>query len=205
MTKGQLVEACRALAAAALSPGSSGNASVRSGDRIVITPTGSALRRVTVDEISVLTAEGTHVEGPAPTKEWAMHVAAYRARPDARAVVHLHSRAATAVSCLVPGAAGDDPLPLYTPYRLRMLGRVALVPYAAPGSDALAVGVEAAASRSHCLLLANHGSVVCAPDLGRAVDLCEELEAAAELTLALHGRDARTLDPDTAWDQRAEV
>ncbi|HWS51965.1 MAG TPA: class II aldolase/adducin family protein [Microbacterium sp.] len=49
------------------------------------------------------------------------------------------------------------------------------------------------------MLLANHGSVVCAGDLMRAVDLCEELEAAAELALDLHGRDARLLDPGTAW------
>lgn len=197
MSAEDLVAACRALAAAGLSPGSSGNASMRDGDRILITPTGSALRRVGAEEVSVLAADGGHLEGPAPTKEWAMHVAAYRARPDARAVVHLHSRAATAVSCLA--SAGGDPLPPYTPYRLRMLGRVEVVAYAAPGSDALAAGVEAAASRSHCLLLANHGSVVCAPDLVRAVDLCEELEAAAELTLALHGRGAATLDPATAW------
>lgn len=197
MTADDLVAACRALAAAGLSPGSSGNASARDGDRILVTPTGSALRRVTPEQISVLAIDGTHLDGPAPTKEWAMHVAAYRARPDAFAVVHLHSRAATAVSCLVP--SGDDPLPAYTPYRLRMLGRVELVEYAAPGSDALAAGVQDAASRSHCLLLANHGSVVCAPDLVRAVDLCEELEAAAELALTLHGRDARTLDPATAW------
>jgi L-fuculose-phosphate aldolase len=203
MTAEQLIEACRALADAGLSPGSSGNASVRDGDRILITPTGSSLRRVTVDEISMLAADGTHLSGPVPTKEWAMHVAAYRARPEARAVIHLHSRAATAVSCLVP--LGDDPLPAYTPYRVRMLGRVETVDYAPPGSEALAAGVEAAASRGHCLLLANHGSVVCAPDLVRAVDLCEELEAAAELALTLHGRKARTLDPETAWDQLYEV
>lgn len=198
MTAQDLVAACRALAGAGLSPGSSGNASMRDGGRILITPTGSALRRVSAEEIAVLDADGTHLAGPAPTKEWAMHVAAYRARPDAGAVVHLHSRAATAVSCLTT-APGADPLPAYTPYRVRMLGRVPLVDYSPPGSAALAAGVEAAATGAHCLLLANHGSVVCAPDLTRAIDLCEELEAAAELTLALHGRDARTLDPGTAW------
>jgi ribulose-5-phosphate 4-epimerase/fuculose-1-phosphate aldolase len=198
MTAEGLIAACRTLAEAGLSPGSSGNASIREGERILITPTGTALRRVTVDDLAVLDLDGVHVAGPPPTKEAAMHVAAYRVRPDAGCVVHLHSRAATAVSCLAL-APGDDPLPAYTPYRLRMLGRVALVPYAAPGSDALAAGVEAAASMSHCLLLANHGSVVCAADAERAVDLCEELEAAAELTLALRGREARTLDPATAW------
>lgn len=199
MSAEQLVDACRALAAAGLSPGSSGNASVRDGDRILITPTGSSLRRVDTDAIAVLAADGAHLAGLPPTKEWGMHLAAYRVRPDAGAVVHLHSRAATAVACLA-ASDGEDPLPAYTPYRLRMLGRVELVEYAAPGTEALAAGVARAAARNHCLLLANHGSLVCAPDLRRAVDLCEELEAAAELTLALHGRATRTLDPATAWD-----
>jgi L-fuculose-phosphate aldolase len=119
-------------------------------------------------------------------------------RPEAGAVIHLHSRAATAVSCLAC-APGVDPLPAYTPYRVKTLARVALVDYAPPGSDALAEGVGAAAAEAHVMLLANHGSVVCATDLERAVDLCEELEAAAELALTLHGRDALLLDPQTAW------
>lgn len=198
MSAEALVDACRSVAAAGLSPGSSGNASVRVADRILITPTGSSLRRVQVDDLAELTLDGEHLSGPAPTKEWALHVAAYRARRDVGAIIHLHSRAATAVSCLV-GTPGADPLPAYTPYRVRTLGRVGLVDYAPPGSEALAEGVGEAAAGAHVMLLANHGSVVCAPDLPRAVDLCEELEAAAELTLALHGREARTLDPDTAW------
>ena len=198
MNAQELVDACRAVADAGLSPGSSGNASVLVGDRILITPTGSSLRRVTTDDICALDLDGEHLAGPAPTKEWSLHVAAYRARPDARAIIHLHSRAATAVSCLAcdPGA---DPLPPYTPYRLRTLGRVRLVDYAPPGSEALAHGVGQAAVDAHVMLLANHGSVVCAPDLVRAVDLCEELEAGAELALTLHGREARLLDPATAW------
>lgn len=198
MSAEQLVKACRAVASAGLSPGSSGNASARVGDRILITPTGSSLRRVTVDDLTELSVEGSHLSGPAPTKEWALHCAVYRSRPEAGAVIHLHSRAATAVSCL-ECAPGADPLPAYTPYRIRTLGRVPLLEYAPPGSDALANGVAVAAADAHVMLLANHGSVVCAPDLLRAVDLCEELEAAAELTLALHGRDARLLDPRSAW------
>jgi ribulose-5-phosphate 4-epimerase/fuculose-1-phosphate aldolase len=194
----RLVEACRAVAEAGLSPGSSGNASMRDGDTVYITPTGSSLRRLVPDQIAALTIEGRMVSGPAPTKEWGLHLAAYRVRPDAGAVIHLHSRAATAVSCL-SSPADADPLPVYTPYRIRTLGTVQRVGYAPPGSDRLARGVAAAAARGHVLLLANHGSLVCAADLVRAVDLCEELEAAAELALVLHGRDATRLDAATAW------
>lgn len=197
----ELIAACRALAAAGLSPGSSGNASVRVGDEVYATPSGSSLRRVTADLLSLVALDGRHVSGPRPTKELGMHLAAYRARPDVGAVVHLHSPAATAVSCL--GHDGDDPLPSYTPYRVRMLGRVAVVPYAPPGSDELASGVAARVPDAHVLLLANHGSLVCAADLPAAVDLSEELEAAAALTLALAGRGARVLDPDRAWGSAA--
>ncbi|QEW01894.1 class II aldolase/adducin family protein [Microbacterium lushaniae] len=194
----RLVDACHALAAAGLSPGRSGNVSVREGDRVLITATGAALRRLGPEHVAVLSLDGAHLSGPAPTKEWALHMGAYRVRPDAGAIVHLHSRAATALSCL-PVAAGSDPLPAYTPYRIRMLGRVALIAYAAPGSDDLARAVAAAAASAHALLLANHGSLVCGSDLEHAVDLAEEFEAAAELVLALHGRGARVLDPATAW------
>lgn len=196
-----LVAACRALAAAGLSPGSSGNASVRDGEVVYATPSGSSLRRVTTDLLSVVALDGTHLSGPRPTKEVGMHLAAYRARPGAGAVVHLHSHAATAVSCLAHGE--DDPLPAYTPYRIRMLGHVAVVPYAPPGTDELTEAVAAHVAGSHVLLLAHHGSLVCAADLPSAVDLSEELEAASALTLELAGRGARTLDPGLAWGRDA--
>jgi ribulose-5-phosphate 4-epimerase/fuculose-1-phosphate aldolase len=198
MSAERLVDSCHAVAEAGLSPGSSGNASMREGDTVYITPTGSSLRRLTPDQVAVLTIDGRTVSGPAPTKEWGLHLAAYRVRADAGAVIHLHSRAATAVSCL-SSPADADPLPVYTPYRIRTLGAVQRVDYAPPGSDRLVRSVADAAARGHVLLLANHGSLVCAPDLVRAVDLCEELEAAAELALALHGRDANRLDAASAW------
>jgi L-fuculose-phosphate aldolase len=156
------------------------------------------MRRVRAADLSIVGIDGRQQGGERVTKELGMHLAAYAARPEVRAVVHLHSRAATAVSCLeIP--PGEDPLPAYTPYRIRSLGTVGLVPYAPPGSTELTAGVAALVASSHVLLLANHGSLVCARDLPTAIDLCEELEAAAELTLALRGVPARLLDPGTAW------
>jgi len=193
-----LVAACRLLAEAGLSPGSSGNVSLRVEDRVLATPSGASLRRVRADELSIVGLDGVPISGERVTKELGMHLAAYAARPEARAVVHLHSRTATAVSCL-QNADGEDPLPAYTPYRIRSLGAVALVPYAPPGSAELTAGVAAVIGSSPVLLLANHGSLVCAPDLTTAVDLSEELEAAAELTLALRGLPVRLLDRERAW------
>jgi L-fuculose-phosphate aldolase len=193
-----LIAAAHALAAAGLSPGTSGNLSVRHGQVVQITCSGAAMRRLRPDDVCAVTLDGRVLAGRNPTKELGMHLAAYRARPDAGAIVHLHAPAATAVSCLAVDA-GADPLPAYTPYRIRQLGRVAVVPYAPPGSTELAESVGRHAVASRALLLAHHGSIVCATDIETAVDVSEELEAAAQLTLALAGRGARTLDADRAW------
>ncbi|MCM3658258.1 class II aldolase/adducin family protein [Agromyces mediolanus] len=197
MTAARLADACTVVAAMGLSPGSSGNASLRDGSRVLVTPSGAALRELSPDSVSVLDLDGRHLDGPAPTKEAGMHLAVYRARPDAGCIVHLHSPAATALSCIA--APGEDPLPPYTPYRIRLLGRTLTVPYAPPGSEELAALVADASRGAHALLLANHGGLVAAADPASAVSVYEELETAAELTLRLQGTAARRLDPGTAW------
>ncbi|SDG96010.1 Ribulose-5-phosphate 4-epimerase/Fuculose-1-phosphate aldolase [Leifsonia sp. 98AMF] len=187
-----VVRACRHLSAAGLSPGSSGNVSVRVGSRIIATPTGSSLRSVTEEQLAATPADQ---EGaPRPTKELPLHAAMYAAHPDATAVVHLHSPYATAVACLPATEGGFAQLPPLTPYRVMRLGDVPLVPYARPGSAELAVGVSAAAPGHPALLLANHGPVVAAGTLDGAIDLVEELETAAQLTLLLQQAPAVPLD-----------
>jgi ribulose-5-phosphate 4-epimerase/fuculose-1-phosphate aldolase len=187
-----LVHACRHLSAAGLSPGSSGNLSVRVGSRIVATPTGSSLRSVLEHELAATPADQ---EGaPRPTKELPLHAAMYAAHPEATAVIHLHSPYATAVACLPPDERGFADLPPLTPYRVMRLGDVPLVPYAPPGSGDLAAGVAAAAPGHPVLLLANHGPVVAAATLDAAIDLAEELETAARLTLLLRQAPAVALD-----------
>lgn len=54
------------LAALGLSPGSSGNLSVRDGGLLYITPTGAGLARLDPDGLSVLDGDGAHLEGPKP-------------------------------------------------------------------------------------------------------------------------------------------
>ena len=178
-----LVAAARHLAAAGLSPGSSGNLSMRVGPRIIATPTGSALRTVTAADLAITPA--ADADAPRPTKELPLHAAMYAAQPDAQAVIHMHSPYATALACLPPGPGGFAALPAHTPYRVMRLGDVPLVPYAAPGTAELAAGVAAHAPGHPVLLLANHGPIVAAASLEAAIDLAEELETAAQLTLLL--------------------
>jgi ribulose-5-phosphate 4-epimerase/fuculose-1-phosphate aldolase len=194
VTHEALVVAARHLAAAGLSPGSSGNLSMIWSDRLLVTPTGSSLSRVVEEDLAEVALDGTVLRGN-PTKELAFHLAVYHNRAGANAVVHLHSPWATAVSCL-PGIHGLADLPPTTPYRVMRLGAVPLARYASPGSEDLGHAVGELATDHGVILLANHGSVVAGESLNAAVDLAEELETTCQLAIMLRGHPHTTLDPD---------
>ena len=80
--------------------GTAGNISVRVGERILVSPTNSSFEDLTEHTLSVVDLTGKPLEGPAPSKETHFHIALYEQRPEIKAVVHLHSTYATAVSCL---------------------------------------------------------------------------------------------------------
>jgi ribulose-5-phosphate 4-epimerase/fuculose-1-phosphate aldolase len=187
-----LVAIGRRLAGSGLAHGTSGNASVRIGDLVLLTPTGARLGSLTDDDIAVVgLADGAPAApGPTATKEQPLHLAAYSARPDIAAVLHTHSPWATAVACLPPDAGGNAELPAFTPYSVMRLGAVPVAPYAAPGSTDLAAGVGPRVVVADVVLLANHGPVALGADPDAAADLLDELEAAARLTLTLRGTAA---------------
>jgi ribulose-5-phosphate 4-epimerase/fuculose-1-phosphate aldolase len=185
-----------------LSPGSSGNLTARVSDGFLATPTGSCLGFLVPERLSKLDADGRHVSGDPPTKEAPLHLAVYRARPDAGGVVHLHSTYATALSCLAH-VNQDDALAPLTPYAIMQLGPVPVVPYAAPGSDELAELVARSAVRASAMLLSNHGPVVSARTFRAAVFAAEELEEAAKLSFLTEGRDVHLIPPEEIAALRA--
>ena len=177
------------------SVGSAGNISVRLGDGYLMTPTNSCLGRLQPDRISRLDRDFAHVDGDRPSKEVFMHRAFYHARPDAGAVVHLHSTMATAVACL-PDADRANPIPPLTPYFVMRVGRtMPVIPYYRPGDPAMEPAIRAAAVDARAVLLANHGPVVSGASLTDAVYAAEELEEAAKLFLLLREAQPRLLQP----------
>jgi len=175
------------------SVGSAGNISVRLADGYLMTPTNSCLGRLEADRISKLDRDWNHVGGDKPSKEVFLHRAFLQARPEAGAVVHLHSTHATAIACLArPGE--DAPIPPLTPYFVMRVGRrLPVLRYYRPGDAAMEPAVLEAAREARALLLANHGPVVSGKTLDDAVYAAEELEEAARLALMLRGQNARTL------------
>ncbi|MGI9424858.1 MAG: 3-oxo-tetronate 4-phosphate decarboxylase [Hyphomicrobiaceae bacterium] len=176
-----------------LTHGSTGNISVRLDDGgWLMTPTGSSLGTLDPACISKLDIEGHLVAGDKPTKEAFLHTTMYAQRPQAGAVVHLHSTYSVAVSCLEDIDHGNC-LPPMTAYYAMRIGQLPLVPYYPPGDETLADAVGALASEHHAVLLANHGPVVAGSSLSAATDAIEELEETARLYLLLQGHRLRTL------------
>ena len=180
------------LFARGLTPGSSGNISVRVEDGWLMTPTNVSLGDFDPARLSKLDDRGNLLSGDAPTKENFLHLAVYDVRPYAGAIVHLHSTHAVAVSCLADVNPADV-LPPITAYYVMKIGRLPLVPYFRPGDKKLAAAVRALAGKHHAVLLANHGPVVAGSSLSAAAGAVEELEETAKLHLLLRGHAIRPL------------
>jgi ribulose-5-phosphate 4-epimerase/fuculose-1-phosphate aldolase len=195
----ELAAAGRDLHAMGLSPGTSGNLSLRHGTGLLVTPTGAGLGTLTAETVSRLDRGGRLLAGPPPTKEVPLHLALYRRLPAARAVVHLHSTHAVAISCCdpQPPRTHDDVLPALTPYFAMRVGTVPLCPYGPPGSEALAASVGAVPDTTRAVLLAHHGPAATGTTLHEAVAAAVEVEEAAKLHLLLTGHPVRLLPATT--------
>ena len=112
----------RSLFERGLTPGSSGNISVRLDDGgWLVTPTNASLGSLDPARLSRLGADGRLASGDAPTKEVPLHTALYQTRRTARAVVHLHSTHSVALSMLpeIDPRAALPPMTRLLPDELR--------------------------------------------------------------------------------------
>lgn len=193
--RAEMVAICLSLFQRGYAHGSAGNVSARMGNGFLVTPTRSSMGRLDAARLSHLDATGQHIAGDKPSKEVPMHLAFYAARPQAQAIVHLHSPWATLLSCLRT-TDPTDAIPPATPYLWMNVGRVPMTGFAPPGSQALADLVAAAAQTSSAILMANHGFLVGAASLAAASDIAEELERSAEI--AVRGQSALQMIPADA-------
>lgn len=176
-----IVLVCRRLYDRGLVAGPDGNVSVRRDDgTLLVTPTGLSKVDVTPDDLVVVTLDGRVLEGRhAPSSELRMHLRLYQRRPDIRAVVHAHPPAATAFAVV-----GESFVAPVLPEVILQLGKVPLLPYATPGSDALADAFEPFVANHDGFLMANHGATTIGPTLATAHRRMESLEHAARILLA---------------------
>lgn len=197
----QLCEAADSFHRRGYAHGSTGNLSARVGDEVWITPTGKPLKNLKPKDLACLDAAGASRNDNRPSKEFPFHLAVYRQRAEARAIVHLHSFYSVALSCL-ESFDPEEPLPALTPYYFMRVAPLAVLPYFRPGSEELAAAVERAAGAHACMLLRNHGTICAGADVHEAVDRAEELEQTARLRFALRGEQVRHLTRDEVGELR---
>ena len=183
--KTELVRYARALYQRGWVANHDGNVSVRVGpDRIWATPTAVSKEDVTEDGLVLLDIEGRQLEGTRKVfSEINLHLAAYRARDDVKAVVHAHPPVSTAFAC------AGVPLPAaMMPEAVVSLGAtIPTVPYASPGPGAAAALLAFTATHD-AMLLDRHGVLAFGRDVEQAylrMELVEHYARIAQVAMSL--------------------
>ncbi len=180
-----LVAVMREMDATGLNHGTAGNASVRVGDKYLVTPSGIPARDLTADLMVLMDGEGAFEGDVQPSSEWQMHVGLLAGRPDVNAVVHCHSQYATTLAC------ANKPIPPLH-YMTAISGgpEILVAPYAVFGSPALAQSVIETLDGRRACLMANHGQIALGRTPGEALMIATEIEVQASIyhgTLAIGG------------------
>ena len=178
-----IIAACRRAWERGLLSGVGGNISLRLGEDCLITCSGAAKGYLRHEEIVVVKMDGSRDAGQsAPSSELGMHLALYRARPEAAAIAHAHPCRLLALSLRVE-EKDFLRLPLFEAERLR--AGLAFVPALPPGTEELARAAAHAASRPEirALWMWGHGLTCLGGSLTQALALAEELEHLAAVQL----------------------
>jgi L-fuculose-phosphate aldolase len=173
--RGELVQTARRMSELGLSPGMSGNVSVRTPGGLLVTPSGMPYGELAPADAVEVRMDGSLRPGQrAPSTEWRLHRDILAARPDAHAIVHTHSLFCTTVACL------RRPIPAIH-YMVVLAGgdEIPCAEYATFGSPELATSVVRALGTGHACLMANHGMIALGPTLPAALRLAAEVETLA--------------------------
>lgn len=170
-----LVSTARRMSELGLTPGMSGNVSVRTPTGLLVTPSGMPYGELVPDDAVELKHDGSMRAGQrTPTTEWQLHRDILGARQDISAIVHTHSLFCTSVSCL------RRPIPAIH-YMVILAGgdEIPCADYATFGTAELAASVVRALGRGHACLMANHGMVALGDSLAAALRLAADVETLA--------------------------
>jgi L-fuculose-phosphate aldolase len=171
----ELTTTARRMSELGLTPGMSGNVSVRTPRGFLVTPSGMPYADLRPDDHVELDLDGTARAGQrAPSTEWRLHRDILAARADSAAIVHTHSLFCTTISAL------RRPIPAIH-YMVVLAGsdEIPCADYATFGSAELAAAAVRALGRGNACLLANHGMLALGDSLASALRLASEVETLA--------------------------
>lgn len=151
-----------------------GNISYRCSDEeIWITPRARSKAWLTKEELACISIDN-EVKTGSPSSERLMHLAIYRAVPEARAVFHAHPMTAIALSLARPHW---NELPTESlPEIIIAAGKIPIAPYARPGTEAMGEALLPYLPACRLLILARHGAVCWGESIEAAYNGIERLE-----------------------------
>lgn len=184
----ELVLLAREMRDRGLVTGTVGNISARRGNGMLITPTRRDYADLSTRELVELGLDGEARGRGEPSREWRLHAAVYRARPDVEAIVHTHSPHATARSF--------DPAPLVVQTEEREylgLDLIEVAPWHPGGSEELAEAAARTLGERPALLLPRHGVLAAGPTARAALEMActVEHQALIDREIRLLGAGAR--------------
>ena len=186
-----VIDTCRELERSGLTHGTSGNVSLRrDAQRFFISPTGMPYGTLEPNDIPLVDFAGRWFGHRRPSSEWRFHRDIFKSREGLGAIVHTHSRHATALACtrraipafhyMVAVAGGPD---------------IRCAPYHTFGTQELSDAAVCALDGRMACLLANHGVIALGADLRAALALAGEVEnLAAQYCAALALGNVHILD-----------
>lgn len=176
--RSELLRIAKKLDEQGLNRGTSGNASVRCGEGLLITPSGMGAEGLGEDDIVYVDFSGQSRGRWQPSSEWLFHRDILAQRPEFGAVIHTHSIAATALACM-----RKDIPPFH--YMIALAGgdSIRCAAYATFGTQALSDAALLALHERKACLLANHGMIAAGADLADAFRIALEVETLSELYL----------------------
>jgi L-fuculose-phosphate aldolase len=165
-----------------------GNISARLDEgRILCTPSGVSKGMLTPEQLLIVDMEGRRVglttsanRTLSPTSETAMHLEAYRQRPDVGGVVHAHPPITVALSI-----AGISLADCMLPEVIVNLGLVPTTDYATPASRENVDAIRNLVGTHDGIILQRHGALTVGRDPWQAFMRMEFMEQAAQVTLIL--------------------
>lgn len=174
-----IIKCAKKLGVKNLSPGTSGNLSMRHGKNIMISASGTCLPELKINEIIVMDFDAKVLSGKRkPSSEKHLHAKIYEMRPDINAIIHCH---APYVSSFAVAH-----IPLSKPIiseNVFYFGEIPLADYAMPSSDDLVKFTAKYFDRHDAVLMANHGIIVGGKTLQDAYYKMETAEVYAQIYL----------------------
>ncbi len=181
----ELIEVCRLVYQRNYTCGTEGNLSIRLSSGLVIsTASGTCKGRIKASEILLCDLDGNLMpsiyqsQGNKLSTELAMHLIAYKTRPDINAIVHAHP--CTAVGFTV---AGKSLTSNTLPEVLCTLGSIPTAPYATPSTDEVPNSIAPFLNDYDAIMLDHHGAITLGKDIWDAFYKMETVEHYAQTLL----------------------